>query len=113
MTREFVYLPSFDKNWAKLGFTDDDLLELETILINNPNLGDVIEGTGGLRKLRFALPYGGKSGGVRVLYVDFAYYEKIFIVNVYPKNKKESLSDEEKSMLKRAVKAIEEGLREG
>ena len=81
------------------------------MLINNPDIGDVIPGAGGLRKLRFALPGRGKSGGVRVLYVDFAYYEKIFVVNVYPKSKKDSLTDEEKAILKHAVKAIENSLR--
>lgn len=111
MTREFIYLPPFEKNWSKLGLTDKDLQHLENLLINDPQLGDVIEGTGGLRKMRFALPNRGKSASTRVLYVDFAYFEKLFVVNVYSKNKQESLSNTEKAMLKHAVKALEESLK--
>ena len=86
---------------------------MENLLIKDTQIGDVIEGTGGLRKMRFVLPNRGKSGSTRILYIDFAFYERIFIINVYPKNKQNSLSNEEKAMLKRAVKALEEALERG
>ena len=54
MTRTFVMLPEFDKQWANLGLTDKDLNRLQLELLENPQKGDVIQGTGGLRKLRFA-----------------------------------------------------------
>ena len=111
MTREFIYLPPFEKNWKALGLTDFELQDLEIQLIQNPYIGKIIEGTGGLRKMRFALPNRGKSGSTRILYVDFAYYEKIFIVNVYLRKEKNILTDAEKAKLKQAVKALEDSLK--
>ncbi|MGP9676292.1 MULTISPECIES: hypothetical protein [unclassified Halomonas] len=48
--------------------TDDELKELQRTLIAQPNKGDLIQGTGGLRKIRMALGNQGKSGGARVTY---------------------------------------------
>lgn len=62
MTREFVYMSTFEKQWANVGLTDEELKELEVLLCENPEAGDMIQGTGGLRKLRWALPGRGKSG---------------------------------------------------
>ena len=62
MKREFIETPSFTKRWFALGFNDDDLAELQQFLIKNPNAGDMMVGTGGLRKLRFAFEDKGKSG---------------------------------------------------
>ena len=48
---------------------DDDLYrQLQNFLIEQPDAGDLIEGTGGLRKVRWKLPGTGKRGGVRVIY---------------------------------------------
>ena len=77
LTRTFVMLPEFDKQWANLGLTDKVLNRLQLELLENPQKGDVIQGTGGLRKLRFAFENRGKSGSARVAYVDFVVYEKI------------------------------------
>ena len=50
-----------------MGLNDDNLKELEQELLKNPQLGDVIEGTGGARKLRIKLGNHGKSGGARII----------------------------------------------
>jgi hypothetical protein len=65
----FIELPLFRK-YVK--FSDDELREIQSTLIDNPKAGDVIRGGGGLRKLRVALPGRGKRGGARVIdvYVD-------------------------------------------
>ena len=55
MKREFIETPSFTKRWFALGFTDDDLAELQQFLIKNPYAGDTMVGTGGLKKIRYAL----------------------------------------------------------
>ena len=52
--REFIETPSFTKKWFALGFTDDDLVELQQFLLKNPEAGDIMVGTGGLKKIRFA-----------------------------------------------------------
>ena len=57
-----------------MGLNDEDRRKLENEIANNPSIGKVIRGTGGLRKMRFALGGSGKSGGTRILYVDFVVY---------------------------------------
>ncbi|MCL2198602.1 MAG: hypothetical protein FWB80_06740 [Defluviitaleaceae bacterium] len=46
--REFIYFEAFDKNWSKLGLKSSDLEALEKIILDNPAVGDVIQGAGGL-----------------------------------------------------------------
>ena len=52
MTRLFIHTEPFRKCWKAMGLSDSDLSQLEKILLENPQKGDVIEGTGGARKLR-------------------------------------------------------------
>lgn len=113
MTREFVILPSFELKWKNLGLDDDDLRRLEIELVNNPKIGPVMRGTGGVRKMRFAFEGRGKSGSMRVIYVDFEVYEKLYLVDVFPKSTQENLSDEECKNMKKIVKLIELSLENG
>ena len=62
--------------WIDLGLDDEDLAELERMLCFNPEAGELIKGTGGLRKVRWNLRNKGKQGGARVIYIDYMYYEK-------------------------------------
>lgn len=73
MTREFVRTKEFEKCWSNMKLDEQQLMELESFLCLNPEAGDMVQKTGGLRKLRWALPNTGKSGGIRVVYVDFAF----------------------------------------
>ena len=70
MTREFIFTKPFLISWEKMGLDDNDLKQLEEILLENPLKGDVIQGTGGARKLRIQLEGRGKRGGGRVIYLD-------------------------------------------
>ena len=111
MNREFIILPEFEKRWEKLGLTDNDLIVLEEYLCINPNIGKIIKGTGGLRKLRWSLPGKGKSGGLRIIYVDFVLYEKLYLISVYDKKHKVNLSDNEKKKVKELIKQLLSELR--
>lgn len=111
MKREFIYFKIFEKKWYDLGLTEGDLEELENSVNNNPDIGKIIQGTGGLRKLRFALPNRGKSGSVRILYVDFVSYEKTIFMNVYAKNEKENITDNEKQQFKVLINKLIESFR--
>ena len=91
MTRIFVELPIFRSRWKEMGLSDDDLRRLKEELLSDPKVGAVMRGTGGVRKMRFAFEQRGKSGSVRVIYVDFEVYEKIFLITAYPKNEKDNL----------------------
>ena len=112
MTRTFVELPIFQKKWKAMGLNDKDLKRLQEELIADPKVGAAIQGAGGLRKMRFAFEQRGRSGSVRVIYVDFEIYEKIYLITAYPKNEKENLTSAEKNELKQMIQILERQLKE-
>ena len=79
---------------------------MQIMLLKNPQSGPVMEGTGGIRKVRFPLENKGKSGSVRVCYTDFEEYEVTYLITAFTKNEQENLSAEEKTVLKKLVKAL-------
>ncbi|MCL2526870.1 MAG: type II toxin-antitoxin system RelE/ParE family toxin [Defluviitaleaceae bacterium] len=87
--------------------------KLESYLLENIGAGDVIPGTGGTTKLRWALPNTGKSGGIRIIYIDLINAEHVHFITCYPKSKKDTLSDIEKVAIKNVVKRIIKGERVG
>ena len=111
--REFIYFQVFEKSWLEMGLADDDLIELENQIMENPGIGKVIRGTGGVRKARFLLPDNdkGKSGGARILFVDYFSYEKTVMLNAYSKTEKDSITENEKKQLKRIVEGISKELK--
>lgn len=108
MQRTFKEVPAFTAKWQALGLTDEDLRILENILLKNPKTGEVISGTGGLRKIRIPVESIGKRSGGRVIYVDIEIKECIYLLNVYTKNEKSDLTAQEKKMLKRLVEVLKE-----
>jgi len=103
-------MPIFDKQWRAMGLDDNDLQALQIELLKDPQIGSVIQGTGKLRKMRFAFPNRGKSGSSRVLYVDFVLAETIYLIFAYPKNEKDNLTDEERNNIKKMIAKIEQSL---
>jgi hypothetical protein len=103
----FVITSAFEAGWARAGLTDSDLASLESILVNNPRAGAVVSGTGGLRKIRFARPGGGKSGGVRVGYAWFPGFGVVLLGVVYAKNEKGDLSPTERATVKTLLEQFE------
>ena len=106
MIREFVYTEPFRKCWKAMGLSENDLKKLEEILLENPQLGDVIEGTGGARKMRIQIENRGKSGGGRVIYVDVFEKEKLYFLLAYPKNVQDNLTPDQKKQVRKLVEAI-------
>lgn len=106
MYKEFIILPEFDKQWKAMNLTDDDLRRLEDLILENPELGDVMQGTGGLRKLRFSFSDRGKSGSSRVCYINIVRKEKIFLITAYQKNVKDNLSKAERNNIKQLVEIL-------
>ena len=94
------------KKWKEFGLTDENLRDLENVLLENPKAGDTIQGTGGLRKIRIPLENTGKRGGGRVLYVDIELKETIYFINVYTKNEKDDLTEDEKKAFKAVIKIL-------
>jgi hypothetical protein len=106
MQRLFVALKSFWSDWARLGFLDEDLSDLEEELLHNPDAGNLLRETGGVRKIRFAKDGGGKSGGVRVFYLDFPEHRKLYFLAVISKTENANLSKSERNELAAIVRAL-------
>lgn len=106
MTRTFIYTAPFRNCWKMMGLGDEDLLELEKILLADPRVGDVIEGTGGARKMRIQLEGRGKRGGGRVIYLDVYERENLYLLFAYPKNVQSDLTPEQKKAIRNLVDAI-------
>ena len=105
--REFVQLPIFTKAWEYMGLSDAHLRDLESLILSNPDGGDIIPGSGGARKIRFQIPGKGKRGGARVIYVDFIQIEKVYLITAYPKSEKSNLSPKEINTIKEIVFGLE------
>jgi len=83
---------------------DDQYRELQEVLVKDPELGDLIQGTHGLRKVRWRLPGTGKRGGTRVIYYWWVSNDQLLMLLVYPKNKQSDLTPEQKAVLSELVK---------
>lgn len=103
-----VETPEFLAATRKL-MDEDERALLVDFLAHNPEAGDLIQGTGGVRKLRWGLEGRGKRGGARV--ITFYHNEKLplFIFSIYAKNVQSDLSDAAKNELKKITKSIVEG----
>ena len=111
MKREFVYVPTFEKSWKQLNLSEKELRVLENLILEKPNIGEIIQGTGGLRKMRFAIGNRGKSHSIRILYIDFSYYEKTYFLFAYPKNELENITETQKQIFKTMINILLEELR--
>ena len=103
---EFIETPMFTRQIKQIA-TDDELKELQKLLIESPDKGDLIRQTGGLRKIRMATGTQGKSGSARVIYF-LATEELIYLGMAYPTSTKDSLTDAEKSDLKKLTKLLKD-----
>lgn len=110
MKRTFVQTTAFSASLDRLinqgKLLWEDYLEIENSLLKNPDEGDVITGTGGLRKVRLKSSTKGKRGGFRVCYLDVPSKAKLHFIHLYPKNEKDDLSKDEKKLLKNLVEVL-------
>lgn len=104
---EFVFLPSFERSAAGV-LTDKEIRDLELELLENPHAGAVVAGTGGVRKVRLALPGRGKRGSTRVIYLYVEARQKIYLLLCYPKNEQEDLTAEQKKTIRQLVAKLQE-----
>ena len=108
LSRTFIEVPLFSKRWKEIGLGDDELLALQIMLLKDPASGPVMEGTGGIRKVRFPMENRGKSHCVRVCYTDFEEYEVVYLITAFTKDEQDNLTDNEKKALKKLVKSLKE-----
>lgn len=101
----FVELPAFER-YRQDYFDDQVFRDFQNLLLENPEAGDVIEGTGGLRKIRFvdAKRGKGKRGGLRVIYYWWSVGKQFWLFTIYNKDEKDDLTPSQKKYLKELIK---------
>jgi hypothetical protein len=99
----FTESQRFLKNATRL-FGEDGIAELEQYLSLQPERGEVIRGSGGIRKLRWSSSGRGKRGGSRIIYFFADVYGRIYLLDAYAKNEKEDLSANKIKDLSRLVR---------
>ena len=104
-TITIIELPLFGKKARKL-FRATELEKLKKYLMRYPNKGDVIPGTGGIRKMRWTSGDKGKRGGARVVYFYYISGSEIFLMTCYSKTDREDLSESEKKQLRKIIKPL-------
>ncbi|MEQ1536867.1 MAG: toxin [Burkholderiaceae bacterium] len=105
MKATFVELPLFER--IRKDYLDDDAYsDLQQELMSNPEAGDMIEGTGGLRKLRQSDPRRGKGkrGGLRVIYYWWLGEDQFLLFTVFDKDEADDLTPDVKKILKQRLK---------
>jgi len=106
MTLVFLEAPLFTRLLGDY-LNDESYRELQRTLMANPDLGDVIPGTGGFRKVRWedARRGKGKRGGLRIIYYYLTADHQIWFFTLYSKDETEDLTAGEKKVLKKAIQA--------
>lgn len=95
----FIETEVFTRQIVKL-VGDETYSKLQNELVENPTKGKVIQGTGGLRKVRMAARGKGKRGGARVIYYFVQLDDTIYMIYVYDKGEAEDLTSDQKKTLK-------------
>jgi hypothetical protein len=104
MKATFVELPAFARNRHEY-LNDDAFKDLQQILLQSPDAGDVIKNTGGLRKIRFgdATRGKGKRGGLRVIYYWWLGGSQFWLFTLYDKDELDDLSNDQRKALKKRL----------
>jgi hypothetical protein len=103
---KIVPLPNYEKQIKRL-LVADERMAMELTIAAQPLIFPVMPQTGGCRKARWARGNRGKSGGIRAVFYYYVTGDTIYLIDAYPKNEKENLTDAEKNDLKKLSKAIE------
>ena len=97
-----IETPIFTQRIQEL-ISDEEYRLLQTHLVNRPDVGKILSGSGGLRKLRWSAKGRGKSGGIRVIYYWFVSQEVILLLYAYPKSDQDDLTSEQLRQLRKIV----------
>lgn len=105
----FLMTPRFERERSEY-LDEDQFTKLTDALRSDPTLGDVIPGTGGFRKMRWAREGIGKRGGLRIIYYFVVNPRTCVLLSVFSKSDKPDLTSEDRRLLKRTVERIREEL---
>src|SRR5260370_27762869 len=103
---EFIEAPAFSR-YVSDYLADEEYREFQSRLALNPELGDLIPGTGGFRKLRWADPRRrkGRRGGLRIIYHYFLGEQRAWLMTLYDKDEASDLTPKEKQDVLTALEA--------
>ena len=104
MKSVFVESTIFEKYRSEY-LSDEEFRLFQAELMSNPKQGDVIQGTGGLRKIRVASKGKGKRGGSRVIYYFLDEKRRFYLLTIYGKNEMSDLTADQKKQLKAFMEA--------
>ncbi|MFT4907345.1 MAG: hypothetical protein ACJAW8_000494 [Oleispira sp.] len=106
MKAVFVELPSFNKYRSDY-LVDDEYQSLQRSLLESPSMGDVIQGTGGLRKIRWVDKNRnkGKRGGIRIIYYWYDGGSQFWFFTIFDKNEASDITPDQKKILKKMLEA--------
>lgn len=107
MKLSFVELPPFERYRQEL-LSDEDYRAFQNELMENPEKGDLIQGLGGLRKIRIGSNNKGKRGGARVIYYYYLSKARIYLFTAYGKSKQADLTQEQRKLLVQVVERIKQ-----
>lgn len=97
-----IETPLFQKQW-RMYWTEDDRGAFAVYISSNPNAGDVVPDSGGIRKVRWGRPGSGKSSGVRVIYYTRTVHEEVVLLTLYAKSKTDNLTGAALKEIRRAL----------
>lgn len=103
---DFIYTPLFDRSARGL-LDDESMRQAELELLEDPRAGSVVAGTGGIRKLRVALPGRGKRGSARVAYLYVELRGRVYFLLAYAKGDQVDLTAADKKALRNLVAELE------
>ncbi len=108
MNREIIELKTFTKAVKKAKINPSIINNLKKDLLENPEKGDIIKGTSGLRKIRVPIDGKGKRGGARVIYYYYVVNEIIYLTFFYKKSQDEDLDNNTIICLVNLINSIKE-----
>jgi len=103
---------AFRRACEGLGVSEDERLAITNMISQNPTVGDLIKGTGGARKVRYAARGKGKSGGYRVITFFAADDVPVFLLDVYSKGERINLTQGERNELREILGTLAEEWRQ-
>jgi hypothetical protein len=103
---ELIEIPSFSKERDRL-LNEETMGKLVLAIASNPEVGAVVSGTGGIRKLRVQRPGMGKRGGARVLYYYISARARVYLLMIYAKAGRDSITAAEKTELQKLTRILD------
>jgi len=104
----FVETPVFTRTMKRV-MTDEEYRQLQSAMVARPDRGDLIPGSGGLRKLRWKISGRGKRGGARVIYYWAVAPNEFYMLLVYVKAEQEDLTRDQLQILRQIVEDWKDG----